>query len=408
MKFKDYKISNILKSSIDELGWKRPTDIQFKAIQPILDGEDVLAIAQTGTGKTASFVVPTLHAIHEELNRNDDHYTKCLVMVPTRELAVQIAEVYNKVGAETDARIQAIIGGVDQEAQIESLKRGADVVISTPGRLFDLCSQGYLKLNRLNTLVLDEADHMLDLGFVKDIRDLMRHVPQKRQTLFFSATIDKKIKKVAYDLVRNAIRIQISPKNPVAKNIFHTVVEVDMDDKRFFLENIVKENEDKKILVFVRTKVRADRVVKAMERAGIDSAAIHGGVDQEKRFELFEAFKTDELKLLITTDVAARGIDIPGVHAVVNYDLPEQPENYVHRVGRTGRGKEKGWAIAFCSEHELPLLKAIETYTGHEIQPYELNKGEYAAIIEDTDDGTDDWRTLLEEEKKRSGKKNEW
>lgn len=408
MKFKDYKISNILKSSIDELGWKRPTDIQFKAIQPILDGEDVLAIAQTGTGKTASFVVPTLHAIHEELNRNGDHHTKCLVMVPTRELAVQIAEVYNKVGAETDARIQAIIGGVDQEAQIESLKRGADVVISTPGRLFDLCSQGYLKLNRLNTLVLDEADHMLDLGFVKDIRDLMRHVPQKRQTLFFSATIDKKIKKVAYDLVRNAIRIQISPKNPVAKNIFHTVVEVDMDDKRFFLENIVKENEDKKILVFVRTKVRADRVVKAMERAGIDSAAIHGGVDQEKRFELFEAFKTDELKLLITTDVAARGIDIPGVHAVVNYDLPEQPENYVHRVGRTGRGKEKGWAIAFCSEHELPLLKAIETYTGHEIQPYELNKGEYAAIIEDTDDGTDDWRTLLEEEKKRSGKKNEW
>ncbi|MGM0478835.1 MAG: DEAD/DEAH box helicase [Bacteroidota bacterium] len=408
MKFKDYKISNILKSSIDELGWKRPTDIQFKAIQPILDGEDVLAIAQTGTGKTASFVVPTLHAIHEELNRNGDHHTKCLVMVPTRELAVQIAEVYNKVGAETDARIQAIIGGVDQEAQIESLKRGADVVISTPGRLFDLCSQGYLKLNRLNTLVLDEADHMLDLGFVKDIRDLMRHVPQKRQTLFFSATIDKKIKKVAYDLVRNAIRIQISPKNPVAKNIFHTVVEVDMDDKRFFLENIVKENEDKKILVFVRTQVRADRVVKAMERAGIDSAAIHGGVDQEKRFELFEAFKTDELKLLITTDVAARGIDIPGVHAVVNYDLPEQPENYVHRVGRTGRGKEKGWAIAFCSEHELPLLKAIETYTGHEIQPYELNKGEYAAIIEDTDDGTDDWRTLLEEEKKRSGKKNEW
>lgn len=408
MKFKDYHIAQILKSSIDELGWKRPTDIQYKAIQPILDGEDVLAIAQTGTGKTASFVVPTLHAIHQELTRQDDHYTKCLVMVPTRELAVQIAEVYQQVGANTNARIQAIIGGVEQEAQIESLKKGADVVISTPGRLFDLCSQGYLKLDRLNTLVLDEADHMLDLGFVKDIRDLMRHIPQQRQTLFFSATIDKKIKKVAYDLVRNAIRIQISPKNPVAKNISHSVVEVDMDDKRFFLENIVKENEDKKILVFVRTQVRADRVVKAMERAGIESAAIHGGVDQEKRFELFESFKSGALKLLITTDIAARGIDIPGVHAVVNYDLPEQPENYVHRVGRTGRGKEKGWAIAFCSEHELPLLEAIETYTGYEIQPYELNKGEYTAIIEDTDDGTDDWRALLEEERKRTGKKDEW
>jgi ATP-dependent RNA helicase RhlE len=408
MKFKDYKIAKCLKSSVDELGWKRPTDIQFKAIQPILDGEDVLAIAQTGTGKTASFVIPTLNAIHNELTKGGEHYTKCLVMVPTRELAVQIAEVYQKVAKGTDARIQAIIGGVEQDAQINALKEGVDVVISTPGRLFDLCSQGYLKLDQLNTLVLDEADHMLDLGFVKDIHDLMRHVPQKRQTLFFSATIDKNIKKVAYDLVRNAIRIQISPKNPVSKNIFHTVVDVDMDDKRFFLENVVKENEDKKILVFVRTQVRAERLVKAMERAGIEAETIHGGVEQDRRFELFEAFKSGELQLLITTDVAARGIDIPGVHAVVNYDLPEQPENYVHRVGRTGRGKEKGWAIAFCSEHEKPFLDAIESYTGHEIEKYELDKRDYSAIIEDTDDGTDDWKSLMKEEEKRSGKTNEW
>ncbi len=408
MKFKDYKIAKCIRLSVDELGWKRPTDIQFKAIQPILNGEDVLAIAQTGTGKTASFVIPTLNAIYNELSTDADHYTKCLVMVPTRELAVQIAEVFEKVGTETGARIQAIIGGVEQDAQINALKKGADVVISTPGRLFDLCSQGYLKLDRLNTLVLDEADHMLDLGFIKDIRDLMRHVPQKRQTLFFSATIDKNIKKVAYDLVRNAIRIQISPKNPVSKNIFHTVVDVEMDDKRFFLENVVKENEDKKILVFVRTQVRAERVVKAMERAGIESDAIHGGVDQDKRFELFEKFKSGGLQLLISTDVAARGIDIPGVHAVVNYDLPEEPENYVHRVGRTGRGKEKGWAIAFCSEHEKPFLEAIESYTGKPIEKYELDKRDYSAIIEDADDGTDDWRSLMEEEEKRSENKNEW
>lgn len=408
MKFKDYKIAKCLKSSIDELGWKRPTDIQYKAIQPILNGEDVLAIAQTGTGKTASFVIPTLNAIYHDLNKNDHHYVRTLVMVPTRELAVQIAEVFKAVGKETNARVLPILGGVEQEDQIEALKNGVDVVISTPGRLFDLCSQGYLKLDRLKTLVLDEADHMLDLGFVKDIRDLMRHVPQKRQTLFFSATIDKNIKKVAYELVRNAIRIQISPKNPVAKNIYHTVVDVDMDDKRFFLENVVKENDDKKILVFVRTQVRAERVVKAMERAGLEAETIHGGVDQNRRFELFEAFKKGDLQLLITTDVAARGIDIPGVHAVVNYDLPEQPENYVHRVGRTGRGKEKGWAISFCSEHEKPLLEAIESYTGNPIERYELEKKEYSAIIEDTDDGTDDWRSLLEEEEKRSGKKNEW
>lgn len=408
MKFKDYKIAKCLKSSIDELGWKRPTDIQYKAIQPILNGEDVLAIAQTGTGKTASFVIPTLNAIYHDLNKNDHHYVRTLVMVPTRELAVQIAKVFKAVGKDTNARVLPILGGVEQEDQIEALKNGVDVVISTPGRLFDLCSQGYLKLDRLKTLVLDEADHMLDLGFVKDIRDLMRHVPQKRQTLFFSATIDKNIKKVAYELVRNAIRIQISPKNPVAKNIYHTVVDVDMDDKRFFLENVVKENDDKKILVFVRTQVRAERVVKAMERAGLEAETIHGGVDQNRRFELFEAFKKGDLQLLITTDVAARGIDIPGVHAVVNYDLPEQPENYVHRVGRTGRGKEKGWAISFCSEHEKPLLEAIESYTGNPIERYELEKKEYSAIIEDTDDGTDDWRSLLKEEEKRSGKKNEW
>tara|TARA_B100000508_G_C11465884_1_gene282594 strand:+ start:81040 stop:82266 length:1227 start_codon:yes stop_codon:yes gene_type:complete len=408
MKFKDYKIAKNLKSSINDLGWKRPTDIQYKAIQPILNGEDVLAIAQTGTGKTASFVIPTLNDIYNDLSKNEDHFVRCLVMVPTRELAVQIAEVYEQVGKSTKARIQPIIGGVEQDAQINSLKEGVDVVISTPGRLFDLCSQGYLKLDRLKTLVLDEADHMLDLGFVKDIRDLMRHIPRERQTLFFSATIDKKIKKVAYDLVRNAIRIQISPKNPVAKNIYHTVVDVEMDDKRFFLENIVKENEDLKILVFVRTKVRAERVVKAMERAGIESDTIHGDVSQEKRFKLFESFKSGELNLLITTDVAARGIDIPGVHAVVNYDLPEEPENYVHRVGRTGRGKEKGWAIAFCSEHEKPFLEAIESYTGDQIERYELDKKDYSAIIEDADDGTDDWKSLLEQEEKRSGKTNEW
>lgn len=406
MKFKDYPISKIIKSQIKALGWVRPTDIQFKAIKPILEGEDVLAIAQTGTGKTASFVIPTLNAIHSELEKNDFHFVRCLVMVPTRELAVQIQEVYEEVGKETKVKSRAILGGVEQEDQIDDLKSGVDIVISTPGRLFDLCSQGYLQLDKLQTLVLDEADHMLDLGFVKDIRDLMRHIPQKRQTLFFSATINKDIKKIAYDLVRNAIRIQISPKNPVAKNIDHAVAHVEMDDKRFFLENIIKENSEKKILVFVRTKVRAERVVKAMERVAINSKTIHGDVDQNARFEILNEFKNDELKVLITTDVAARGIDIKGVHAVINYDLPEQPDNYVHRVGRTGRGKDKGFAISFCSEDELPLLVEIEEYLGHEIEVYDLSKTDYKTIIEDSDDGSNDWKKLIEEENERLG--NKW
>src|SRR5690554_4174574 len=300
------------------------------------------------------------------------------------------------------------MGGVSQDDQIADLDNGIDVVISTPGRMFDLISQGVLKVDRLQTLVLDEADHMLDLGFLKDIQDLMRHIPEKRQTLFFSATIDKNIKKIAYNLVRNAIRIQISPKDPVAKNIEHAVTFVEMDDKRFFLENIIKENDDLKIMVFVRTKVRAERVKKAMERVNIQAVTIHGDVEQEDRFKVLNQFKNNEVSVLISTDVAARGIDIPGIGAVINYDLPEEPENYVHRVGRTGRGKEKGVAISFCSEDEKILLSAIEAYNGTEIAVFDLTKQDYKAILEDSEDGTDNWRKLIEEENKLRGTEDSW
>lgn len=398
MKFIDYRISKTLKASIEKQGWKRPTDIQFKAIKPILDGEDVLAIAQTGTGKTASFVIPTLDKIHQSNQKQPSKFVKCLVMVPTRELAQQITEVYEAIGEGLTVRIMNLMGGVSQDAQIAQLNEGVDIVVATPGRMFDLNSQGYLHIDRIQVLVLDEADKMLALGFQKDIKDLMRYVPQKRQTLFFSATIDKKIKKVAYDLVRNAIRIQISPKDPVAKNVSHAVAFVEMDDKRFFLENLIKENEGNKILVFVRTKVRAERVVSAMERVQIKSETIHGDVPQDERFSVLERFKKGENTLLITTDVAARGIDIPGVSAVVNYDLPDVAENYVHRVGRTGRGTNKGWAISFCSSNEKELLEAIENYTGNKIQEYEVNKHDYQSIIEDSDDGSNNWKKLLEEE----------
>lgn len=408
MKFDDYKIAKVLKTEIKQLGWQRPTDIQFKAIQPILDGEDVLAIAQTGTGKTASFVIPVLNQIYHQLSKNPEHFVRALVLVPTRELAEQVEKVFIEVGKHTDIRTRSIMGGVEQESQIRDLENGVDVVIATPGRMFDLISQGELKVDRLQTLILDEADHMLAMGFIKDIRDLMRHIPKERQTLFFSATIDKNIKKIAYDLVRSAIRIQISPKNPVNKNIDHSVAFVEMDDKRFFLENVIKENEDMKIMVFVRTKVRADRVVKAMERVGITALGIHGGVEQEDRFAVLEAFRKGDVRVLIATDVAARGIDIQGVGAVINYDLPDEPENYVHRVGRTGRGTEKGVAIAFCAEEEKPLLEAIEEYAGSKIEIYDISANDYKAIIQDSDDETYNWKKLIEEENKRAGKGEEW
>ncbi len=399
MKFEQYRIDEGIKRSIARLGYKRPTDIQYKSLPPIMRGEDVLAIAQTGTGKTAAFAIPILHLLNERKIKGRADGVKCLVLAPTHELALQIEEVFKDLGKNTRVKTYCIHGGVDQEPQKEQLNNGVDVLVATPGRMFDLVSQGALDLKRVEILVLDEADHMLDLGFIKDIRDLQRHLPKKRQTLFFSATINDKIKKIAYSLVRNAIRIQISPKDPVAKNISHSVAFVEMDDKRFFLEYLIRDNFDKKILVFVRTKVRAERVKKAMARVGITADAIHGDKLQEERESIMGSFRSGSLKVLIATDVSARGIDIPNVEYVVNYDLPESPEHYVHRVGRTGRGSMKGQAISFCSSEEKEQLKEIEDDLGKPINRLEISKRDYALTIKMTEDIDNDWKQVMEEMK---------
>jgi ATP-dependent RNA helicase RhlE len=265
------------------------------------------------------------------------------------------------------------------------LKKGVDILIATPGRLFDLRSQGHLILNAVQTLILDEADQMLKLGFIKDIQDLMQRLPKKRQTLFFSATIDEEIKELAYSLVHKAIRIQISPKDPVNKNIDHGVSFVEMDDKRFFLERLLKENPDKKFLVFVRTKVRAERVVNAMERVEIFSKSLHGDKEQKVRSEILDEFRAGKLKVLVATDVSARGIDIPDVDYVVNYDLPEIAETYVHRVGRTGRGVKRGRAVSFCSSEEKNLLDAIEKWMDKKIKTFEISKEDYEMTLDFSD-----------------------
>ena len=398
MKFDDYNFSEEVTESIRRLGFKRPTDIQYKCIPPVLKGEDLLAIAQTGTGKTAAFAIPIIEKLHtkkQAQSRKDG--IKVLVMVPTRELALQINEVFEELVAGTRVKTFCVHGGVEQDPQIKKLEKGLDVLIATPGRMFDLVSQGFIKLNRITTLVLDEADHMLDLGFIKDIRDLMRHLPKNRQTLFFSATIDQEIKKLAYSLVVNPIRIQISPKDPVAKNVNHAIAFVEMDDKRFFLEKIIKNHIDSKFLVFTRTKVRAERVLKAMERVDIQSLSIHGDKDQKERFSVMEKFKKGEVKVLIATDVSARGIDVPHVDYVVNYDLPEQAENYVHRVGRTGRGKNKGLAYSFCSTDEKPLLKDIEDLIGKKISVVDMDRMEYDSVKASSEQSHADWKTLMKE-----------
>ncbi len=399
MKFEEYPIADGIKTSISKLGFKKPTDIQFKSIPPILRGEDVLAIAHTGTGKTAAFAIPVLHILQERKIKGRPDGVKCLVMVPTHELALQTDNVFRVLGKHTRVKSFAIHGGVEQDPQIEQLNRGVDVLIATPGRMFDLVSQGALQLQRVEILVLDEADHMLDLGFIKDIRDLMRHLPRKRQTLFFSATIDEKIKKIAYSLVTDAIRIQISPKDPVAKNIDHAVAFIEMNDKRFFLENVITNNPDQKILVFVRTKVRAERVKKALERVNIQAETIHGDKEQKQRQLTMQLFHKGEVKVLIATDVSARGIDIPDVEFVVNYDLPESPEYYVHRVGRTGRGSHKGQAISFCSKEEREMLATIEEQLGKPIYRTEISKGFYRDTIESSKENEEtDWQSLLEQE----------
>lgn len=407
MRFSDYPISQEIKNQLEVLGYKKPTDIQFKAISPILNGEDVFGIAQTGTGKTAAFAIPIIHKLSTSKARSKS--PRCIVMAPTRELAEQIKQAFESIGKGSDIRITAILGGLEQDKQIKELKRGTDVVVATPGRVFDLRSQGHLSLDAIQFLVLDEADRMLDLGFAHDMKAIHKLSPQKnRQTLFFSATIDKKIKALAYDLVRDAIRIQISPKDPVAKNIEHGYIKVEMDDKRFFLENIVKEYEEFKYVVFVRTKVRCERVVAAMERVGIHSEALHGGIDQKERFQVLDRFRSGENKILITTDVAARGIDIQGVDYVINYDLPDQPEQYVHRIGRTGRGDKKGQALSFCSKEEEKILEEIELYLGYDIEEIEISKGDYSTILRDSEDITYNWQKLLDQANEEDGTEDKW
>lgn len=398
MRFEQYQFLPVIKKNLEALNFKRPTDIQFKAIPPILKGEDVLAIAQTGTGKTAAFAIPIVNYLAETYKKNKSKHIRCLVLEPTRELSIQITEAFNSIAKGTPLKILNVYGGVNQDPQIEQLQSGVDILISTPGRMFDLIHQGYIQLDQLETFVVDEADHMLERGFLKDIQDVIRHLPHRRQTLFFSATINDSIKKLAYSIVRNAIRIQISPDNPVNKNIDHKVAYIEMDDKRFFLERLLNEMPDTRILVFVRTQVRAERVSKAMERAKIKTETIHGGKDQSERLSVLEAFKTGENKVLIATDVSARGIDIPGVEYVVNYDIPEQPENYVHRVGRTGRGNKKGQAIAFCSKDEKNMLLDIEDYIGSKIDVLKIDKESYLETVSFTEDESmSDWKTLLKE-----------
>ena len=414
MKFEGYPISEGIKRNLSAIGLKRPTDIQYKAIPSILNGEDVLAIAQTGTGKTIAFAVPVIQRVRSMKKAVKPSYIQTLVMVPTRELAVQIYDVFDALCKDSGIVPLAVFGGVEQESQIQRLSGGVDILIATPGRMFDLISQGAIDVSRVSILVLDEADQMLDRGFINDIQAIKKKLKQRHQTLFFSATINRKIKKMAFSQVKsNAIRIQISPDDPVSKNVSHYVVFMDMEDKRFFLRRFVRDHPESKILVFVRTMVRSERVAKALERGGIASLTIHREKNQKERLAALSDFREGRTKILVATDVTARGIDIPNVDFVVNYDLPDQQEVYVHRVGRTGRGREKGTALSFVSPGERPLLLEIEAFLHRKIEEIPLGKDDYSFTVDVLDrpesiqemiQANEAWEKSRKRKKKRSGK----
>ena len=359
MRFDKYDISPRMKENLLAGKFFRTTDIQYKTIPAILNGEDVLAVAQTGSGKTAAFAIPIIQLILEK--SRGGRGIKSLVMVPTRELAQQIGRVFAQLSKNTGVTSYAVYGGVELDPQIAQLAGGVDILIATPGRMFDLIRQEHIDIGGVKILVLDEADRMLDLGFIDDIEAVKKRLKQRHQTLFFSATINPKIKKLAYSQIKaSALRIQVSPSEMVSKNITHSIVKVEMDEKRHLLLRFVRANPEAKTIIFVRTQVRAERVSAWLEKNEIGSVSMHGGMSQEEREKNLEIFRGHKAGVLISTNVSARGIDLPGITHVVNYDLPDHAENYVHRIGRTGRGFAKGLAISFCSKEESEKLEQIE------------------------------------------------
>ena len=399
MLFEGYGFVDRLQSNIESAGLRRPTDIQYRAIPVALRGNDLLAIAQTGTGKTLAFALPIIEMLAREPRGRIGYAPRAMVMVPTHELARQIYTVFTRMAKGTGVVPFCLVGGYTIEEQVKALPERVDVVIGTPGRVHDLARNDYVRFDALRVLVFDEADRMLELGFRDDIDRLLRMMPYRRQTLFFSATIGPEIKRLAHRLVRDAIRIEIAPETRIPATISHSLVEVPSDKKRFLLERIIVQHKDQKILVFVRTQVRVERVVKALERVGLTAIKMHGGLERSERNEALSHFVDGEERIMVTTDVSARGLDIPGVEVVVNYDMPSEAETYVHRVGRTGRGKNKGVAISFCSEEERSRLAEIEGLLGGKLPRVRMPVEEDMSEIDFLGGIESDWKTLIEKDR---------
>lgn len=377
MKFQDLRLSEPLLRAIGEKGYTDPTPIQQQAIPPVLEGRDLQGCAQTGTGKTAAFTLPMLQLLAAEPAPKGRRPIRALVLTPTRELAIQIDECCRDYARYTPIRHCVIFGGVNQRPQVDALQNGVDLLVATPGRLLDLIGQGYVTLDTIRFFVLDEADRMLDMGFIHDIRRILPLLPERRQTLFFSATMPESIAALAAKILRNPVLVTVTPPASVVETIAQTVHFAEKAEKSQLLIDLLSASDAQQVLVFSRAKHGADKLAKILNRAGIRSCAIHGNKSQNARVKAMNDFKSGECRVMIATDIAARGIDIDQLPLVINYELPEVAETYVHRIGRTGRAGHEGAAWSFCSEDEFEYLCDIQKLTGLTI-PTEGPVPEYA------------------------------
>jgi ATP-dependent RNA helicase RhlE len=363
MRFEELDLIHPLLKAVKEQGYSEPTDIQVQAIPYVLEGRDLIGLAQTGTGKTAAFALPMLQHLTERgatHNRKSWRPVRALILAPTRELAAQIGDSFREYGRHTPVRQTTIFGGVGQRPQEEALKRGTDVVVATPGRLLDLMNQGLVHFRQLEVLVLDEADRMLDMGFLPDIQRIIGKLPTVRQTLLFSATMPPAIQDLAQGILRDPVEVAVTPESTTVEAIAQWVYFVEKDDKRRLLQHLLRETGMARTLVFTRTKHAANRLSETLEKANIPSAAIHGNKSQKAREKALEDFKQGRVRVLVATDIAARGIDVDHISHVVNFDLPNESESYVHRIGRTGRAGATGMALSFCALDERGFLRDIE------------------------------------------------